>query len=627
VFPDRKEQTRSNPASPKPAPRPPVGEPFNPCRHVCGFYPPDIVARQPGLTDGEKRLYDRGVRWAGRNGVFWYSYEKMATELGKSPRQVKRDLAELEKHRLIIHKRRGKCQSNIYRFLYHSMFDGEVTSTSHHPGGEGPNSSDDGTSDGPGDVTGVTNDGEVTSMSHHPGGEVPYSLGEVTSTSLGDVTPATHELYKKNFIKKSSSEDPGTRADLVTNQPIDDDHSFKEGKENSAVQDLVGSGLERGAADPLLGTAPLPRWFLEIAAKKIHASKCSGCLGGVDLGLYAAPDLAFTAKIVEPWRGKGTLALMDWLCSTVERQLGQKGKTMGPFVYGLFLSDSKACAQNWVPDQPLSRAAQLHIADEKRKAEEREAEVRHQKLMQTTVSVREAASILTARTTLGQGMIARWSLEHPRFIWLMEQRTRQISPADLSRAASMWRPCRKCHAEGITGSPLKRTLAFCECDIGRQELAARGNSYIPTEIGRVNASIRSKILQACRELRLDFTGDAVERAENKVIERDGVVEICLANDWEICCNEQDLKQALEYLGDRRAARVVRAGKLTPPHPGNLPQKPASPPTMAITQDDVDRVFAECLRQAPAPKEPAKAASLDGQSGGSAASLQRKNLTG
>jgi hypothetical protein len=88
-------------------------------------------------------------------------------------------------------------------------------------------------------------EGEVTSMSHHPHGEVPNSLGEVTSTPLGDVTPVTHELSKKNFIKESSPEDPRTRTDLVTNQPIDDDHSFKEGKESSEVGDLSFLVLRR----------------------------------------------------------------------------------------------------------------------------------------------------------------------------------------------------------------------------------------------------------------------------------------------------------------------------------------------------------------------------------------------
>lgn len=55
--------------------RPPICEPFNPCREICGFYPLDIVARNTGLTDGKKRLYERAVRWAGRNGRIWYGFD------------------------------------------------------------------------------------------------------------------------------------------------------------------------------------------------------------------------------------------------------------------------------------------------------------------------------------------------------------------------------------------------------------------------------------------------------------------------------------------------------------------------------------------------------------------------
>src|SRR5689334_24824264 len=103
--------------TPEQAPPPRViGEPFNPSHKACGFYPPDIVGRQTDLTDGQKRLYERGVRWAGTNGAFWYSFETMARELGKSPRQVKRDMAELEARGLIRHERRGRRITNLYRF-------------------------------------------------------------------------------------------------------------------------------------------------------------------------------------------------------------------------------------------------------------------------------------------------------------------------------------------------------------------------------------------------------------------------------------------------------------------------------------------------------------------------------
>jgi hypothetical protein len=134
-----------------------------------------------------------------------------------------------------------------------------------------------------------------------------------------------------------------------------------------------------------------------------------------------------------------------------------------------------------------------------------------------------------------------------------------------------------------------------------------------------------KYTRSARNTRLSHTASHTG-VENKVIEHDEAVEICPAEDWDIC-SEQNLKQALEYLGDRRMRAWCVRGSAHNCIP-DLAQKPTSPPTMAITQDDVDRVIAECRRQTSTPhKEPAQAASLDGQSGASGGSLQRRNLTG
>jgi hypothetical protein len=105
-----------------------VGEPFNPSREICGFYPPDIVSRNTELrlTDGQKRLYERGVRWAGRNGEFWYGFHSIAKTLGKSVRQVKDDMATLEAKGLMAHIRRRR-QPNLYRFLWHPIFEVQPT--------------------------------------------------------------------------------------------------------------------------------------------------------------------------------------------------------------------------------------------------------------------------------------------------------------------------------------------------------------------------------------------------------------------------------------------------------------------------------------------------------------------
>jgi hypothetical protein len=99
-----------------------MGEAFNPWHGICGFYPPDVVGRQRGMTDGQKRLYERAVRWAGRNGTFWRGFETIAEALGKSVRQVKSDMAVLERKGLIGHTSRRRS-SNVYFFRWHPIFE------------------------------------------------------------------------------------------------------------------------------------------------------------------------------------------------------------------------------------------------------------------------------------------------------------------------------------------------------------------------------------------------------------------------------------------------------------------------------------------------------------------------
>lgn len=105
------------------------GEEFNPSRDSCGFFPQDIVGRQRWLTDGQKRVYERLVRFNGRNGNCFPSQETLSFELGKSDRQIRRDVEELEKAHLIAHRRNGR-RSNRYVFLWHEIFDADRTSTS-----------------------------------------------------------------------------------------------------------------------------------------------------------------------------------------------------------------------------------------------------------------------------------------------------------------------------------------------------------------------------------------------------------------------------------------------------------------------------------------------------------------
>ncbi len=114
-----------------PADLPCVGEPFRPAllkEHTCGrVYPPAIVGRQRGLTDGQKRLYALLYSRAGDNDTCWPSFDSLAYDLGKSERQVRSDVARLEGLRLIRHEWRNGRRSNTYVYLWHEWFERQST--------------------------------------------------------------------------------------------------------------------------------------------------------------------------------------------------------------------------------------------------------------------------------------------------------------------------------------------------------------------------------------------------------------------------------------------------------------------------------------------------------------------
>ena len=87
---------------------------FNPWKVKVGkLYAIEIVERRRDLTDGQKLLYTHAARWAIGKGYWWPSFETMADALGKSVRQVKSDMAALEKIGLITHIRRGRHDAGI----------------------------------------------------------------------------------------------------------------------------------------------------------------------------------------------------------------------------------------------------------------------------------------------------------------------------------------------------------------------------------------------------------------------------------------------------------------------------------------------------------------------------------
>jgi len=119
---------------------PRVGEPFRPAalRVQTGgrVYPPAIVGRRAGVSDGQKRLYELLYQRAGENDTCWPSFETLAYDLGKSRRQVYNDMARLEALRLIQHEWRSGRRTNTYLYLWHEWFEQPQEATSR--GGTGP---------------------------------------------------------------------------------------------------------------------------------------------------------------------------------------------------------------------------------------------------------------------------------------------------------------------------------------------------------------------------------------------------------------------------------------------------------------------------------------------------------
>jgi hypothetical protein len=100
-----------------------TGQPFDPSPDACGFYAGEIVSRQKGIMEGQKRLYDRMVRWSGKNASVWYAFATLAAELVRCERQVRKDVQVLERIGLIRHEWRAGRRSNTYLFLRHPWFD------------------------------------------------------------------------------------------------------------------------------------------------------------------------------------------------------------------------------------------------------------------------------------------------------------------------------------------------------------------------------------------------------------------------------------------------------------------------------------------------------------------------
>jgi hypothetical protein len=428
-----------------------IGEPFNPWHRVCGFYPPDVVARQRDLTDGQKRLYERGVRWAGKNGTFWRSFPAIAEELGKSVRQVKDDMATLEEKRLIEHTRRRR-QSNVYHFLWHRIF--EVQSAAH----------------------------PKCSL------KVQDSTLEVQDSVKNrplKVQPTARESCPSlNFVKKeSSSEASAPVQELATAETTDDDSPISQNTENPNPQDR----------DRLVETA---REQLQMA--RAAGMSFAGVISQQTLAQVRRPDREITVQILEAFSDCDDYQV--WLPTTVSRGLARKAKSA---TWGLYLADAK----NQAEDLRLKREAEekrerdWQIELERRRAAEAEA-----------VAELDIPEPLLQAYGRIQGRLEGRRVPRPLKARL-ERRGELISPNELERQISGWKRCPDCRDEGTLGSAIARDLRFCGCPAGIEASYPDGADWPEREIARVHADAKSLLVAACRAVGLAFTADAIEDSE------------------------------------------------------------------------------------------------------------------
>ena len=112
----------SNPQQIKTDGPPPLapGQKFIPHRQFrSGVFLPDVILANPRLSCGAKLLWARLARYAGVDGVCFPSCQTLGINLGCSPRQIQRYVAELVNGGFIRAKQRGFNKSNTYPFLWH----------------------------------------------------------------------------------------------------------------------------------------------------------------------------------------------------------------------------------------------------------------------------------------------------------------------------------------------------------------------------------------------------------------------------------------------------------------------------------------------------------------------------
>lgn len=426
------------------------GEPFNPYRGICGFYPPDIVGRQHDLTDGQKRLYERLVRRAGKNGACFPSLELLAFDLGKSDRQVKRDLSALERRGLVGHVRHGRRLANSYQFLWHQIFEGDGTSTSYHPNGDGTDSRGDG-----------------------------------TSTSLGDGTPASYEFSHENYVQGKPSSSAAVTGEPAAVIPIraaegveDDDRSPSKESENqpqNAVAECLRSTVKEWGLPPLKGKMPVS----EVAEILEHVGA-------------TVEDLAhFLRNVYRGKRGANPVAWAHVLTSVKHWSVDPK------------LARAIATRRMFAEGEERAREREQRMA---------EAEAERERIEAIAVPPDEAIAAAAEEVRKAPHTFRGYLFDVPEPIKRRLRRVGAlVSPADVLQMVREYRLCKDCGDSGLIGSALERTRTFCGCIAG-EELRHEEPDRPAREIEHAHASLKNKLVATAHANHWPFLADALENS-------------------------------------------------------------------------------------------------------------------
>lgn len=92
---------------------------FNPYRMFFGSFIPTWLDERPEVSSTGKRVYAKLTHHAGKSGVAFPKQETLAEELGCTPRNIRKAISELAKHKLIFVQQLGRNKANRYFFLYH----------------------------------------------------------------------------------------------------------------------------------------------------------------------------------------------------------------------------------------------------------------------------------------------------------------------------------------------------------------------------------------------------------------------------------------------------------------------------------------------------------------------------